>query len=95
MLGAPAPQATTESMPDSVVEDLDAALRSGVPEDALDAMAELEAARYDQIQEEIPQAESTSSQKRALGGCTLSKLRVRREWYVSRKKKRKNLREIH
>ncbi|KAM7210980.1 hypothetical protein V8F06_013636 [Rhypophila decipiens] len=89
VLGAPAPQASDEPVPTSpIVEDLNAALLSGIPEDALSAMEALDLARFEEIQELL--ADDASPEKRSLfGTCTLSKLRIRREWSTLTKSERK------
>lgn len=103
VLAAPSPQASGEPVPSAstssepVAEptqlpvDLETPLLTGNPEDALQAMQALDEAAFQQIQEQLAEAEEedegeTSPEKRKkrslFGGCTLSKLQVRREWYV-------------
>lgn len=91
VLAAPSPQASGEPVPttsEAVPEptqlpvDLETPFLTGNPEDALQAMQDLDEAAFQQIQEHLAEAEGeTNPEKRSLfGGCTLSKLQVRREW---------------
>ena len=87
VLAAPAPQASGEpEVPVETVvpseEELTAALLSGNPEDALSAMAALDAVRYNQIEEEFTEAEANPEKRSLFGSCSLGKLQIRREWYV-------------
>ena len=100
VLATPSPQAsgelTTTTIPTTepttepdagLPVDLATPLLSGIPEDALQAMQDLDEAAFQQIQEALAEAENTTApeKKRWLfnnNGCTLSKLQIRREWYV-------------
>lgn len=85
VLAAPAPQASGEPVPTEPAPglpvDLATPLLSGTPEEALQAMQDLDEAAFQQIQEALAEAETEPTTKRSLfGGCTLSKLQIRREW---------------
>lgn len=72
-LGAPAPSP----------QDAPPAETDAVPSDPLEALNQLQAlgeATAEQIKEEV--SEAVTRRSGASSGCTLSKLQVRREWYV-------------
>ncbi|KAK1758804.1 hypothetical protein QBC47DRAFT_314606 [Echria macrotheca] len=96
VLAAPAPQTSDEPVPETVAEpvadvDLTTPLLSGNPEDALQAMSDLDNATFQQIQDALAdsEAEENPEKRGLLSGCTLSKLQVRREWSTLTKSERK------
>ncbi|KAK0656989.1 hypothetical protein B0T16DRAFT_385605 [Cercophora newfieldiana] len=99
VLAAPAPQASAEAAPvvpeSELPVDLATPLLSGVPEDALQAMQDLDEAAFQQVQDSLIELEgeaTTEKKKKKRGlfsGCTLSKVQIRREWSTFTKTERK------